>query len=594
MSNNEETKVVVDLAEVRSESKKDKEKEDKPTAEMLWRGYIASSGRIAGEPGIDGGMIPYQWNRTYWKPLGNAKRLKPVINEYLSVKGGTYYSSSNVNACISLTEANIENVGKRIKKDSRRCYIATNNAVLEVEGSGKIRVFNFNHAGVEAQMKNIIVRSHVDMFIDFSRVDDHGYYQLKSLDELEDQSTRFGSLIQSCFPDQEVRSVAREFLGDTYSPISRKAMVILIGEGDGGKSQLLKVLGGVHSNFAAGNLGKTDGFDLENFLGKQLIIIEEMPKSLNENTFKGLIGGSYIPVYRKWMDPLTIDPDFKIVVAANEMPRIDEKSGAVELRFYPIPVKQFKGKKIDDLGKSIINGYETRDETGRVTGHMPPQIEQVFEWLLHGLSEVYKRGRTLKQEELPEASQKIRRDIAMNANPCVTWIEDVGCEPTGDYGALMPRTVAFDHFKLWAEGENRSGLAKMNFNSWSRNMFMKAMTQKFGEGWSGRERKANFDDGSGIRKVRCYPIRFTNAPKISMVKHDEAIRSFNDRDAYDHDNLPPHIIEMIEKERIELEKVSCLNAEQREFMLDQKMRAAGYVETTCETFGKTWKKEGGK
>lgn len=128
--------------------------------------------------------------------------------------------------------------------------------------------------------------------------------------------------------DTQLENVLQEWFGYTMSgclPHSEK-MLICVGEGQNGKSKTLQILRALVGDrfYAASfaNLGKQ--FTLINFLNKDFVLFEEVPKAgekQNWETLKNLSSGGEISDSFKGKDHLTFRPRAKIAMTCNVLPQ---------------------------------------------------------------------------------------------------------------------------------------------------------------------------------------------------------------------------------------------------------------------------------
>lgn len=144
--------------------------------------------------------------------------------------------------------------------------------------------------------------------------------------------------------DVSLKMLVLEALG--YSMTARtdlKASFWLVGEKDSGKSTfiaLIKALmGNLHTTIDLNQLG-TNRFLLAGIVGKRVVTFTESGSNtyLNDAQYKTLVGGSdevYADVKNR--DGISFRPECKVWWAMNEMPRINDRSGATTRRIHIIP-----------------------------------------------------------------------------------------------------------------------------------------------------------------------------------------------------------------------------------------------------------------
>jgi putative DNA primase/helicase len=144
--------------------------------------------------------------------------------------------------------------------------------------------------------------------------------------------------------DRSLYMLVMEALG--YSLTARtdlKSSFWLVGEKDSGKSTFIALLRGLmgtlHTTLDLTQLG-VNRFLLSGIVGKRVITFTEASGSafLPDALYKTLVGGSdevYADVKNR--DPIAFRPEAKVWWAMNEMPRVNDRSGATTRRIHIIP-----------------------------------------------------------------------------------------------------------------------------------------------------------------------------------------------------------------------------------------------------------------
>lgn len=519
------------------DSTPEEKKKIKPTAEELWLRHLRTDKNIAYTTDTLGTPIVMLWKGamggTHWSPATKSE-LEALIQLYLQQHKG-YYSTRNIAACMKMTPVAVATCGKiHLKEDRNRAFISTKSCVLEITREGLV---------MHDHSRSRMARTHVDINLDRSRMVD-GKYIPRPNDEIE--VGLFGKLIKDAFPDDLTRGQVQEMLGDTLSPILRKAVTMLIGEADTGKSQILDMMGMLHHNSVAGDFEQMEGFDASHYAGKSVIFIDEVPPRLkSESMFKRMVGGSTIMAKVKYGEALNIRPDFKIVAGANQMMNSNEKTNAImtRLRLFKVADK-ISGQKIDEIGRKIMEGYRVPGETV-----VPCQALDVLEWAMNGALAVAKRGRVLAIDELNEESLKLHRVARESAKPCSVWIDEVEVEPSlgeGGTGSLVPKSEVYRLFKEWAEEQGLTGHAKVSAVNFGREYFARSMREKFGPDWNeGRDSILAKCDG---KKVACYPIVFRNLNGVKYVGDPERMKFVAEREIEKKKKAEPDMSKWVDSE----------------------------------------------
>ncbi len=546
---------------------KNSKKKKKIPAEVHWSRYIRTKGQFGVEIDQQGNPILYRFDdrKKTWIPC-NDQTIKNDIWRFLAKDHPQETTNNNLINCGKVTTTEVSVFGRTLKKE-KGVFISTNDAILEVLKDGRIKCRKKDDLFYGG--KEFFCRTHIDL--DLGTRANCEYYTTKSNEELErlgkePEDNLFAHLINSSFPDIDTRRAFQEFFGDTLNSELRKAFPILIGDPDGGKSQILELALGLHSNSFGGDLSAIDGFHLESFVGKSLIGIDEISKTFNEKQFKAMIGGATIYIARKYQSSISVRPDWKFLGCLNVMPNFQEKSGALESRIYPFIVPKFTSKKIDEIANKIIK----------------TQLNDVLDWALNGAVEVVKRGRILTHAELPASSKQKMKEVKINTNPAIEWIQDTGLKYCDR--SLVSKDDIFTNFIDWCKYTNRNYLVHHVHKAvFFKDYFYPAMKDTNKNYDKSLERRPSVN---GVSTPSC-PVKFTNLGyKNNLeIEKSEVIRSYKDKSCYDDDNLPKHILEEIE----EMNKIKKMEEEERKKYIDLKMQEEGYRKIR-DDFGESWEK----
>ena len=143
----------------------------------------------------------------------------------------------------------------------------------------------------------------------------------------------------------EIRALLEEMIGSTFyrsNTVAGGRSFILTGEGANGKSTILvalKTLLGVQ-NIASLDLKELgDRFKTAELFGKLANIGDDIGDEFiaNASVFKKLVTGDRVNVERKGQDPFEFNNYSKFLFSANNIPRIKDKTGAVQRRLVIVP-----------------------------------------------------------------------------------------------------------------------------------------------------------------------------------------------------------------------------------------------------------------
>lgn len=193
----------------------------------------------------------------------------------------------------------------------------------------------------------------------------------------------------------------QEFVGYClYKENKYKKSLLLIGDGDNGKSVFLNVLTELlspanvsHLNLATIN---GNGFERESLFGKLANINADIGKAQLEETeeFKKVATGDHIEIQRKFRSSLRCKPFSKLIFAANQVPGTDDKTDGFFTRWLPIV-----------FPNTFRDGseYELMTEEERIKNHVfkanreleselkdCDELSGILNWALDGLKRLVK------------------------------------------------------------------------------------------------------------------------------------------------------------------------------------------------------------
>lgn len=177
-----------------------------------------------------------------------------------------------------------------------------------------------------------------------------------------------------------------------------KASFWLFGEKNSGKSTLLTLLknlmGSMHTTIDLNQLS-TNRFLLASAIGKRVVTFSEMDEDarIPEALYKTIVGGSdeiYTDVKNR--TGVSFVPEFKLLWAMNNLPRIVDRSGATFARLYMIPFNRTipEHERIEGLDKILMS-----ERSG------------IFNYLIAAYKRLLKRGHF----DVPEQSLQLREQI---------------------------------------------------------------------------------------------------------------------------------------------------------------------------------------
>lgn len=225
------------------------------------------------------------------------------------------------------------------------------------------------------------------------------------------------------------------------SDTSQQKMLFLIGPTRSGKGTIARILGKVvgEKNLAGPTLGSLTGqFGLGPLYGKGVAVISDARLSGRADTavvverLLSITGEDTQTVDRKHLRQIDVKLNARIVILSNELPKLNDASGALVNRMILIRfIKSFLGKEDTNL-------------TDKLTGELPG----ILLWALDGLDRLRQRGRFLQ----PPSSAELIQDMAELSSPISSFVRE---RIILDRKATIPIKEAFGEWKRWCEDCSR-------------------------------------------------------------------------------------------------------------------------------------------
>ncbi|MCX4257862.1 MAG: phage/plasmid primase, P4 family [Oscillospiraceae bacterium] len=143
--------------------------------------------------------------------------------------------------------------------------------------------------------------------------------------------------------DMAIRALIEEMIGYCfYRSNAYKKSFLLVGDGDNGKSTLLYAIKSIlgEENISALDLKELgDRFKTAEMFGKLANIGDDISDEFiaNATIFKKVVSGDRVSAERKGRDPFEFNPYVKVLLSANDIPQIKDKTGATVNRLLILP-----------------------------------------------------------------------------------------------------------------------------------------------------------------------------------------------------------------------------------------------------------------
>lgn len=219
--------------------------------------------------------------------------------------------------------------------------------------------------------------------------------------------------------DKEIRMLLEELIG--YCFFTRNELgkaFILVGDKANGKStflSLLQVLLG-DDNISSLDLSELgDRFKTAELFGKLANIGDDIGDEFvaNPALFKKLVTGDRVNVEKKGQDPFEFNNYSKFIFSANQIPRIKDRTGAVQRRLIIIPFNANFNKDDPDFDPYIKHKLLKKSS-----------LEYLIRLGINGLKRVLKNKSFTKSEKV----QKELDEYEKNNNPILLFFDEVNEE----------------------------------------------------------------------------------------------------------------------------------------------------------------------
>jgi len=374
---------------------------EKLSPELVYRRHIGQCPDIA----TDGVAMLYRWDGCAWRALSHDECLTGAhawLDTHFPEKASPRLAESCVKAAI------FSDLTQRLPAAAKDT-IPLENGYLKIDASGQTIAIMppDKSAGLT--------------------------YRLSCRYDLDARAPTFEKFLREILPDPAVREWLQCFVGYTLiSDCRYQVAALFLGSGANGKSTLCEIVEALHHKTATMALDSLRGFSLSQIIGASLVIVEEVPRRIDEQQLKILISGGLISIDRKYRDPISVRPTAKWIICANELPALTDHSHGLWRRLAVVPFEQKIPKKHQDpeLAKRIIK----------------TELSGVFSWALGGLI------KTLRDGGLPPIPEKMAAAIEQGrrqTDSVSSWVADDQIEYAES--AWVDRAHVYAAYATWAK-----------------------------------------------------------------------------------------------------------------------------------------------
>lgn len=260
------------------------------------------------------------------------------------------------------------------------------------------------------------------------------------------------TLDRLCCNDKDLRKLLEEAVG--YIFLGRNELgkaFVLIGEKSNGKStflKILKVMIGIE-NITTLDIAQMMGkFEVAQLAGKIANLGDDIGDEFiaNPSIFKSLVTGEGVNVQRKGQDPFDMYNTAKFFFTANNVPRIKDRSGAVQRRLSIIPFNAQFSSGGKDYKYNIIDDLTTENS-----------IEYLIRIGIEGLKRVLAR----KAFTVPDCVKKEMDKYRVDSNSITGFIAD--CKENDNPIEDVSTQFIYEDYRLFCNQNNHKAFGKNTF-----------------------------------------------------------------------------------------------------------------------------------
>ena len=218
------------------------------------------------------------------------------------------------------------------------------------------------------------------------------------------EPVQWQAFLEEIWPDDiEARNTLQEMMGLLITPdTSHHKIFLIVGPPRAGKGTILRVIKELLGacNCAGPTLsGLSTQFGLEDLLGKPVAIISDARLSGRQDSavvtelLLSISGEDPKSVQRKHKTSVTCTLPSRFVIMSNELPKLDDASGAIATRFVTlIMTVSFLGREDHALFKKLV-----------------PELAGIFNWALEGRRRLEERGHFDVPQSSKEAMEELKK-----------------------------------------------------------------------------------------------------------------------------------------------------------------------------------------
>lgn len=389
----------------------------------------------------------------YLKNNNHVKRMDSQLHIYqdgVYLDGQRNLEKAMINIIPTLTSRNRSEVLKylhivapEVKSKASANYIAFKNGIYNLD-TGKLEEFS----------PDIVVKNKIPFNYNESAYNE-------TMDSVLDKI--------SCY-DEQIRSLLVEMAGYCmYRRNELRKAFILIGDKANGKSTYLDCIAYMigEVNVSALDLKELgDRFRTAELFGKLVNIGDDIGDEFipNPAIFKKLVSGDRVTVERKGQDPFDFNNYSKLLFSANNIPRINDRTGAVLDRLVIVPFNATFSKTDSDYDPYIK--YKLRSESA---------MEYLIQVALTGL----KRVLTNNDFTISDKVQAELNEYNETNNPIIGYFKDMDIEAEV---VNEKTTEVYQAYKVYCNANGFTPITSNNFGKYVKKEFNLTAKQRMTDG----------------------------------------------------------------------------------------------------------------
>ena len=300
----------------------------------------------------------------------------------------------------------------------------------------------------------------------------------------EAECPRWLQFLDRCFDgNQEVIDFIQRAVGYSLSgSTSEQCLFILIGKGANGKSTLLNTLGGLCGDYSGVtpmqtlmvmpfSNGQTN--DLAALVGKRFVAASdgETTQALAEAKIKNMTGGDSITCRGLYKDYITYQPQFKLWVATNDLPKVSGSDDAI-------------WRKINIIDFPVVIPPDERDPNLQTA--LAAELAGILNWALIGY-DFWRSGGLSAPAAVKNATKSYRHE-----NDVVGRFIDECCLCNPDARELV--RDLYGRYEKWVEENGGDVMFKEQFGKILGKKGFQRKNMRSGNGYVGLQLKPEPDD----------------------------------------------------------------------------------------------------